>query len=66
LWIKSPSVASRPQKASAAVDLRDAPGRPDDREVEDRGADAAGGNLLTFMISELDRAADQKRDEESE
>jgi hypothetical protein len=28
--------------------------------------DAAGGNLLTFMVSELNRAADQKIDEEGE
>jgi hypothetical protein len=28
--------------------------------------DAAGGDLLAFMIAELNRAADQKRDEESE
>jgi hypothetical protein len=28
--------------------------------------DAAGGNLLTFMISELNRAAEQKIDEEGE
>jgi hypothetical protein len=28
--------------------------------------DAAGGNLLTFMESELNRAAEQKRDEEGE
>ena len=28
--------------------------------------DAAGGNLLNFMISELDRAAEQKIDEEGE
>jgi hypothetical protein len=28
--------------------------------------DAAGGNLLTFMVSELNRAADQTIDEEGE
>jgi hypothetical protein len=28
--------------------------------------DAAGGNLLTFMESELNRAADRKVDEEGE
>jgi len=28
--------------------------------------DAAGGNLLNFMISELNRAAEQKTDEEGE
>jgi hypothetical protein len=28
--------------------------------------DAAGGNLLTFMASELNRAADQKIDDEGE
>jgi hypothetical protein len=28
--------------------------------------DAAGGNLLTFMISELNRAAERKIDEEGE
>ena len=28
--------------------------------------DAAGGNLLTFIISELNRAAEQKTDEEGE
>ena len=28
--------------------------------------DAAGGNLLNFMISELNRAAEQKIDEEGE
>jgi hypothetical protein len=28
--------------------------------------DAAGGNLLTFMVSELNRAANQKIDDESE
>jgi hypothetical protein len=28
--------------------------------------DAAGGNILTFMISELNRAAEQKIDEENE
>ena len=27
---------------------------------------AAGGNLLTFMVSELNRAAEQKTDEEGE
>ena len=28
--------------------------------------DAAGGNLLTFMVSKLNRAANQKIDDESE
>ncbi len=28
--------------------------------------DAAGGNLLNFMVAELNRAADQKIDEEGE
>ena len=28
--------------------------------------DAAGGNLLNFMVSELNRAAEQKTDEEGE
>jgi hypothetical protein len=28
--------------------------------------DAVGGNLLTFMVSELNRAAEQKADEEGE
>jgi hypothetical protein len=29
-------------------------------------SDAAGGNLLTFMVSELNRAAEQKIDDEGE
>jgi hypothetical protein len=29
-------------------------------------SDAAGGNLLTFMVSELNRAAEQKIDEKGE
>jgi hypothetical protein len=29
-------------------------------------AEAAGGNLLTFMVSELNRAAEQKIDDEGE
>jgi hypothetical protein len=29
-------------------------------------SEAAGGNLLTFMVAELDRAAEQKIDEEGE
>ena len=28
--------------------------------------DAAGGNLLTFMVAELNRAADQKIEDEGE
>jgi hypothetical protein len=28
--------------------------------------DPAGGNIVTFMVSELNRAADQKIDEEGE
>ena len=47
---------------------------PDTRIFRDQGenlsaaevTDAAGGNLLNFMISELDRAAEQKIDEEGE
>jgi hypothetical protein len=33
---------------------------------EDEVIDAAGGNLFTFVVSELNRAADQKIDEEGE
>jgi hypothetical protein len=33
---------------------------------EDEVIDAAGGNLLTFMTSELNRAADREIDDEGE
>jgi hypothetical protein len=33
---------------------------------EDEVIDAAGGNLFTFVVAELNRAADQKIDEEGE
>jgi hypothetical protein len=33
---------------------------------ENEVIDAAGGNLFTFVVSELNRAADQKIDEEWE
>jgi hypothetical protein len=33
---------------------------------EDEVIDAAGGNLFTFVVSGLNRAADQKIDEEGE
>jgi hypothetical protein len=33
---------------------------------ENEVIDAAGGNLFTFVVSELNRAADQKIDEEGE
>ena len=33
---------------------------------EDEVIDAAGGNLFTFVVSELNRAAEQKIDDEGE
>ena len=33
---------------------------------EDEVIDAAGGNLFTFVVAELNRAADQKIDKEGE